>query len=213
MKKVITAIGNPILNIKLKQEKELVVIGNDIQYQEGIFEVLEKEEDIDFLILSEIIPGELSPQKLIEKIKLINYNIKIIIILENKNEELENILIAKGIFKILYNNQIEIKDMIKIIKKEEINFEKEELKKEINDLKRLMLEKQKKEREEININIKKENKNEETKSTSLQIVSQNRLLQKIMSAYYIRQYKRKSIRKEVISISGPSGVRKKYYIN
>ena len=106
MKTVITAIGNPILNIKLNQEKELIVIGNDIQYQEGIFEILEKEKNIDFLILSEIIPGELSAQKLIEKIKLINYNIKIIMILENKNEELENILIAKGTFKILYNNQI-----------------------------------------------------------------------------------------------------------
>jgi len=207
MKTVITAIGNPILNIKLNQEKELIVIGNDIQYQEGIFEILEKEKNIDFLILSEIIPGELSAQKLIEKIKLINYNIKIIMILENKNEELENILIAKGTFKILYNNQIEINDMIKIIKKEENNIEKEELKKEINNLKKLMLEKQKSEKEQINENIKRENKKERNIKTELQIINQNKLLQKIMNAYYIKQYKRNNIKKEIISISGPSGVR------
>lgn len=207
MKTVITAIGNPILNIKLNQEKELIVIGNDIQYQEGIFEILEKEKNIDFLILSEIIPGELSAQKLIEKIKLINYNIKIIMILENKNEELENILIAKGTFKILYNNQIEINDMIKIIKKEENNIEKEELKKEINNLKKLMLEKQKSEKEQINENIKRVNKKERNIKTELQIINQNKLLQKIMNAYYIKQYKRNNIKKEIISISGPSGVR------
>ena len=207
MKTVITAIGNPILNIKLNQEKELIVIGNDIQYQEGIFEILEKEKNIDFLILSEIIPGELSAQKLIEKIKLINYNIKIIMILENKNEELENILIAKGTFKILYNNQIEINDMIKIIKKEENNIEKEELKKEINKLKKLMLEKQKSEKEQINENIKRENTKERNRKTELQIINQNKLLQKIMNAYYIKQYKRNNIKKEIISISGPSGVR------
>lgn len=207
MKTVITAIGNPILNIKLNQEKELIVIGNDIQYQEGIFEILEKEKNIDFLILSEIIPGELSAQKLIEKIKLINYNIKIIMILENKNEELENILIAKGTFKILYNNQIEINDMIKIIKKEENNIEKEELKKEINNLKKLMLEKQKSEKEQINENIKRENTKERNRKTELQIINQNKLLQKIMNAYYIKQYKRNNIKKEIISISGPSGVR------
>ena len=207
MKTVITAIGNPILNIKLNKKKELIVIGNDIQYQEGIFEILEKEKNIDFLILSEIIPGELSAQKLIEKIKLINYNIKIIMILENKNEELENILIAKGTFKILYNNQIEINDMIKIIKKEENNIEKEELKKEINNLKKLMLEKQKSEKEQINENIKRENTKERNRKTELQIINQNKLLQKIMNAYYIKQYKRNNIKKEIISISGPSGVR------
>lgn len=55
MKKVITALGNPILNEKLRKEENITVLANDIQYQEGIIEILEKEENIDFLILSELL--------------------------------------------------------------------------------------------------------------------------------------------------------------
>ena len=100
-----------------------------------------------------------------EKIKLINNNINIIIILENKKEELENILIAKGVYKILYNNEVEIKDFNNLINK---NNENEELKKEINNLKKLIIEDQKrdiyfnKNKRKINIIkdiIKKENNN------------------------------------------------------
>lgn len=201
MKTVVTAIGNPILNIKLKQEKELNIIGNDIQYQEGIFELLE-ENNIEFLILSEMIQGEFTVQKVIEKIKLMNQNIKIILILEHKKEELENILIAKGIFKILYNNQIEIEELIKIIMGEEKNSEKEDLQREIKYLKKLMSE-----------NQKTENKFIPQQEKSLQIVKETSLLQKIMMAYYRKQCKRQNEKKEIISISGPSGVRKKYYIS
>ena len=46
MKKVITAVANPIINNELKKEKNIEVIGNDIQYQEGIVEVLEKDNRI-----------------------------------------------------------------------------------------------------------------------------------------------------------------------
>ena len=142
MKKIITAIGDENLNIFLKKQNNIEVIGNDIQYQEGIFEILEKNNNIDFLIFSELIKGNLLIEKIVEKIKLINNNINIIIILENKKEELENILIAKGVYKILYNNEVEIKDFINLINKNKNN-ENEELKKEINNLKELIIEDQK----------------------------------------------------------------------
>ena len=72
------------------------------------------DNNIDFLIFSELIKGNLLIEKIVEKIKLINNNINIIIILENKKEELEHILIAKGVYKILYNNEVEIKDFINL---------------------------------------------------------------------------------------------------
>ena len=50
MKKIITAIGNEILNKKLKKENDFEVIIEDIQYKEGIIEYLEKENNIDILI-------------------------------------------------------------------------------------------------------------------------------------------------------------------
>ena len=138
MKKVITAIGNEILNKKLKKESDFEVIIEDIQYKEGIIEYLEKDNNIDILIISELLPGNIELKELIEKIKNINSNIEIIVFLENKNTELENYLYAKGIYNIFYNNQIEIEEIIKIINNENI-----EINNELKEIKQMLLEKQK----------------------------------------------------------------------
>ena len=97
MKKIITAINNPKLNEELKKETNFEIIGKDIQYEEAILEVLENVKTIDLIILSEKILGEMKIEELIEKIKLINEQIKIIVILEKENIELEKILIKNHI--------------------------------------------------------------------------------------------------------------------
>ena len=84
MKKIITAIGNKNLNQKLKQENTINVIGEDIQYREGILEVLKENEDIDFLILSELLSGQIEFKQLIDEIKKINNNIQIIICMQKE---------------------------------------------------------------------------------------------------------------------------------
>ena len=145
MKKIITAMGNPNLNQKLKKENIFEMMAEDIQYQEGILEFLEENNNIDFVILSELLPGNIEIKKLIEKIKLINQNIKIILFLEKKNEELENYLYAKGIFKIFYHNQIGVKEIIELMQNNSKN-STQEIKKEIDELKKLLLEKNKKEK-------------------------------------------------------------------
>ena len=138
MKKIVTALGNPLLNNKMLEEKEINVIGKDIQYQEGIFEILEKENKIDYLILSELLPGENNLEKLVNKIKNKNNEINIIIILENKKEKIENILYSKGIKKIYYNNEVEINEIINYIKNEKKE-ENEKLKNEIENLKKILI--------------------------------------------------------------------------
>ena len=117
MKKIVTGINNPKLNEELKKENNFEVIGKDIQYKEAILEVLEKNKEIDILIISEKIPGEINLEILIKKIKLINEKIKIIFILEKENSELEKILIKNKIIDIYYNNEINLNDLIKIINK------------------------------------------------------------------------------------------------
>ena len=128
IKKIITAINNPQLNKELKKEKNFEVIGKDIQYKEAVLEILEKNNFIDLIIMSEKIPGEINLEKLIEKIKLINNKIKIIFILEQENEKLEKILIKNKIFDIYYNNKINLNELIKIINKKENNLEEEIIK-------------------------------------------------------------------------------------
>lgn len=121
MKKIVTALGNPILNNELKKYKEFQIMINDIQYQEAIIEFLEIEKNIDYIILNEILPGNISIEELINKIKNKNENIEIIIILEKENKELESFLYSKKIFNIFYNNKVEIIDIIKILKNKKIN--------------------------------------------------------------------------------------------
>lgn len=187
MKNIITALGNPLLNNKLSNEKEFNILTKDIQYQDGIFEVLEKEEKIDFLILSEILLGENKIENLIERIKEKSHHIKIIIILENKKEELENILYLKGVIKIYYNNQVEIEEIISFIKNEKTE-ENEKIKNELENLKEILIKNNINfEKEKINNNLL-ENKTEKNK---IKIIKNN-----------------KNLNSKVISIVGTGGVGK-----
>ena len=156
MKKIITAIGNPILNRYLKRNPLFEILSEDIQYQEGILEFLEKQNQVDFLILSELLPGEFEIKEFINKIKQTNYNLQIILFLEKKNQELENYLYAKGIYNIFYHNEVELEDLVEIIKNGQKN-PNQEIKKELDELKKLLLEKEQKEQENsfIQINPKK----------------------------------------------------------
>ena len=181
MKRVITAIGNEALSKKLKKQNNFEIIIEDIQYKEGIIEYLEKENNIDFLIISELLPGNIEIKKLIDKIKNINSDIQIILFLENKNTELENYLYAKGIYNIFYNNQIEIEEIIKIIN----NSKSIEVNNELKEIKQMILEKQKN-----RINNKKI------------------YLKKLINIFKRKQYIKES---KIICITGTSGVGKSIF--
>ena len=109
---VITAIGNPIINEKLKNVEDVNVIGKDIQYQEGILEILDSREDIDVVIVSDILPDEYGFYNLINQIIRIKEEIEIIVFLEEKNSDIENFLNSKNIYKIYYLNEININNFI-----------------------------------------------------------------------------------------------------
>ena len=95
--KILTAIGDPYINSILANKEEVQLVGKDIQYQEGILEIMEEKEDIDIAIISNILPGEYDFKILIDKIKKLNENIDITIFLESKNEDLEKYLNSENI--------------------------------------------------------------------------------------------------------------------
>lgn len=157
--RILTAIDNKYLYEKIKSEKSFYVYEKDIQYREGILEILKENNKFDILIVFEKIPGNIEIEKLIENIKLLNNKIKIVVILENKNERLEKKLEKEIIF---LNDEFNFEEFIKKIK--EINFSKEEILE--NEIKRLKkeLEKYKNYKEKIFIvsnenNLKKINLN------------------------------------------------------
>lgn len=114
--RIITAIGNPKLNEELRKDNFYEVIGVDIQYQDGIFEILEKNINIDYLILNLDLIGNLNKYELIEKIKGKNANLKIIIILEKENKKLINYLFSKNIKNIILKNETNLKRINNILK-------------------------------------------------------------------------------------------------
>ena len=160
MKRILTAINNPILNEKLKQIEYIEVVGKDIQYKEGIIEFLENSnKKIDIIIMSEKLPGNLENKKILEKIKNNYEKIKIIYILEKQNKEKENEIKKLNINSIYYNDKITVNEIINIISENEINKE-EEMKKEIKKLKEI-IEKNK------NLNSNKKEENFRKKNTRL----------------------------------------------
>lgn len=194
MKNIITAIGNERLNEELKKENNIKILNKDIQYREGVLEILESENNIDFIIISNEIPGEISFFELINKIKNKHKNINIIPILLERNEELETKLKNIEINNIFFN-EIKIEEILKIINQKNKD---DELKDEIENLKKIILENNNKN------NIKK-NKNNKFKLFKIK----NKL---IKFKKINKKYKNKKIKNKIISVSGTGGVGKSIFI-
>lgn len=98
-----------MISKKLK-EMNIEIVSNDIQYQEGILEYLEKNKNINFLIINEIIPGNFEIKDLVYKIKKINKKVKIIIISEKEQ--------IMGALKVL--KRPNVKEIVNIINNENV---------------------------------------------------------------------------------------------
>lgn len=135
--KIITAVGNENLNNNLKKEKDFEILENDIFYQEGILEYLETNNNVDVLILYENLDGEMDVINLIKSIKKFNDEIIIFLILENKSDEIENLLSKENLKNIFVNEEIKISELIEKLKKLKLNSD-ENLKEEIKVLKEII---------------------------------------------------------------------------
>lgn len=149
--KILTAMGNPELNIKMQEYEEFEIISKDIQYKEGILEILEDKKEVDILILTNNILGELDFKELINKIIKIKNNLKIIVFLDKEDEKIEQYLNSKNIYKIYFLNKINfdlfIKDFFKNSQKN--NFK---IAQEIQEFKGLIYENKKiKENKKLNL--------------------------------------------------------------
>lgn len=122
--KIITAVENKKINGQLKNINNIKILNSDIQYKEGILEYLEKNKKLDLIILKEDLPGQINLLYLINEIKKINKNIKIIILL--KNNCFENYEIIKNV-EYIYLKKITLNNILKIL-----NIEQKKYKENIN---------------------------------------------------------------------------------
>ena len=85
MKNILTAMGNPDLNFKLREIEDLNIKEKDIFYKEGIIEFLEKDNDIDLIILN----LQLCKENLQEFLNnLYKYNTEIFLVLDGNEIDL-----------------------------------------------------------------------------------------------------------------------------
>ena len=139
-------------------------------------------------------------ENLIEKIKEKNSKIEIIMILENKKEELENILYLKGVIKVYYNNQVEIEEIISFIKNENTE-ENENIKIELENLKEILI--------KNNINFEKEKTNNNLLENKINKTETNKNKLKKREKNKIKIIKNnKNLNSKVISVAGTGGVGK-----
>ena len=121
MNNILVAIYNQKIYEELLKEKNINIINKNILYKEGILEILENNFEINFIIINEKIPGEIEIINLINKIKKINSNIKIILITKENKYTQDNIFFLKE------ENKRDILDIIE--NKKELKNKKEEIKK------------------------------------------------------------------------------------
>ena len=124
MNNTIIAVDNEKISKKLN--KKLNDNIKNILYREAILEILKKNKQIKTIIISKQLPGEISFEDTIKKVKKINKKIDIIVIINNKDSK-EN-LYKLGIEKIFYKKELnkiinekksykELKNNFKIFKK------------------------------------------------------------------------------------------------
>lgn len=185
MKRIITAIGNEVLNNILKRQKNILVESTDIQYQEGIIEALDKYPKTDMVILHEDIIGELELEDLIRSILIIKNDIEIILI-----TELEIINPNKQIVKVIKSNEDYVKSILKYLLKDNYIIYETEKSKNYDEVKKLVEAKEK-----SKIIIKK---NDETEF----LTTIKKKLKKLIKIF-IKKVKEKS----VITVTGNYGTR------
>lgn len=122
MKNIITAIGNEDLNNILKKYNQVNVLYKDIQYEEGINEILNTENNVDLLIISDDILLNKNIFEIVNEIILIKKEIEIIIIF-SKKLEIDNLYKIKNIKKIILKDDNYVLNILNLIlENNEINY-------------------------------------------------------------------------------------------
>lgn len=118
MKKIITAMGNEVLNNELKKFAKYDVLLEDLFCQDIVISKLGKT-DADVLVISGLLQGQWDLEEFVEKIRKINKYIRIIVIVDEVDPNMKNILEKNNILDIFSDSTVEIKDIVDAIDREE----------------------------------------------------------------------------------------------
>lgn len=112
MKNILTAIGNPMLNHKLKELQDYQVLTDDIKTDEELIEWIERTEQVDILFLCSNIIQNYTVNEFIEIIKKVQ---KDILIFFFKGENFESSLKEDDTLKIYNSMDFDLRILEKIL--------------------------------------------------------------------------------------------------
>lgn len=125
MRKIILAINNRKIEDKIFNNIDNKNIElNILQYREAILEMLGKEKEVDSIFINESLPGIISIEELIKKIKIINNKVNLFLFLEKEDINKKNKLKKLGINNIYLIKKINIKNIINLLNNNLINNKK-----------------------------------------------------------------------------------------
>ncbi len=114
MKKILTAIGNPMLNHKIKNIENYELLNEDIKIDEELLEWIEKTQEVDILFLCSNIIHNYKVDEFIQIIRKIQENIFIIFF---KEENVESNLKEDDNLKIYNSFDFDLETLEKILQK------------------------------------------------------------------------------------------------
>ena len=136
----------------LLKEKN-IKITEDIPYQEGVLEYLERN-GADVLVLSDDLQGEEDKFFFIDKVLELQKGIRVVIILTQKDDSYKRYLYKKGIYDVFLDGESTLEDLCSAITKESgENVQKLDLRQKIVKLE-YELEKEKKKAQNQNMEVK-----------------------------------------------------------
>lgn len=118
MKKIITAMGNSVLNNELTKYADYDVICDDLVCQEEVIQNI-KGQQLDTLIISGLLQGQWNLEEFVEKIKKINSRTRIVVVTDEIDKSLRKILEENGVLDVFIDSTVEISDIIDAINRED----------------------------------------------------------------------------------------------
>lgn len=134
---ILVALGNKEIKEKIDKKYGQRVYKYDISIKEDVLEFLKNTTRKYIVITTLNLLGNISNEEYIEKLRTLNSNNKIIVLVDNLTYQNKKMLLANEVFNIIEGNEIDIEVIFKLIEKDEkIIYKTIYINKEINKEKR-----------------------------------------------------------------------------
>lgn len=118
MKKIVTAMGNEVLNLELKRFTKYDLVADDLFCQDMLITCISKCE-VDTIIISGLLQGQWDLEEFVSKIRNVNSSARIIIVTDAIDQTLKNVLEKSNVLDIFLDSNVEVQDIIEAIDRED----------------------------------------------------------------------------------------------